>query len=135
MINKVCVLLVASLIISEFHSIIAFLFPSCNIVERDLFLSPNYHNKITASWYIYELCEIASKTIWALVIFEIGNRISDKLAKVSIAFIWYYVSQSIFYMWNRNTSFFNNFCVYICMGVVIFLIFKPDRPQGKYRSF
>lgn len=134
MITRICILLLLSLALTEVYRIVYFFDNSTAITEYNLFLSASYHKSITVLWYIYELCSILSNAIWAFVVFKIASKISSKLANVSLVFMWYYVSQSFFYAWNRNTSFFNNFCIYVCMGTVIFFILKPEKHQGKYRN-
>lgn len=128
-------LLLFGLLLSEVQTIVYFLYPQSATIEYDLFLSKTYHLKMSSLWYIYELSNILNKIIWAYVFCRITEKISWMLFKIAIVFLVYEFTQFFFYIWDRNTSFISNLCVYFAMGFIILEILIPEKKRAKVRSF
>jgi hypothetical protein len=128
-------LLLFGLFLSEVQTIVYFLYPASATIEYDLFLSKTYHLKMSALWYIYELSNILNKIIWAYVFCRIAERVSWMLFKIAIVFLVYEFTQFFFYLWDRNTSFISNLCVYFAMAFIILEILIPEKKRAKVRSF
>ena len=131
---QLIILLFSGLAICEIYRLVYWKWPQTATIEYDLFLAKNYKEKITVLWYMYELGNFINRSIWAFVLTIAAKKISYRLSKVSLVFLWYYIIESAFYIYDRNTSYFRNFTMYICMISVTILLFIPLKPTGKYRS-
>lgn len=129
------VLLLTGKLICELHGLIYWLWPQTATLEFDLFLSPNYHQKISILWYIFELTNILKDVICDFAFYKAATLLSNKLSKSLIVFFFADVLQAIFYAWNRNTSFFNNYILYIYVIGILLLILIPDKTNGKVKQF
>lgn len=131
---QMVILLFIGLGLSEISSLIYFLWPNTAKIEFDLFLDRAYKQKLTVLWYIFELGQILNRILWAYAFCRISERISHKLHIVSVIFFWYYISQFLFYVWNRNTSFMANYFLYTAMGLIFIEMFVPNKKMAKIKS-
>jgi hypothetical protein len=131
---KLTVLLFIGLALSEVHKLVYFIWPQSSVLEYDLFLSKTYHEKITVSWYVYELGAIFEKMIWATVLCKIAPLLSLKFFKVCVVFLIYSGSQLLFYIYNRNTSFASNYFLYVCMACISYVVIFDSRWKSKYKG-
>jgi hypothetical protein len=129
-----CILLIG-LSLSEAQRVVYFIYPQSATIEYDLFLSKNYHLKMSALWYIFEISNILNRIIWAYVLCRVVEKVSFTLFKIAIVFLVYQFTQFFFYIWDRNTSFISNLCVYFAMGFIILEILIPEKKRAKVRSF
>ena len=122
----------SGILLSELPVIIHRLYPQTAEIEYNLFLDKGCAQKITVLWYLYELSALVNRMIWAYAFCKVALLISERLFKVGMTFVFYYASQFVLYVWNRNSSGFSNLCVIICISFVLyFLILWPDKKKGK----
>lgn len=131
---RIAVILVASLVIGDLHSVIWKIWPQTEFITYDLFWSKNFHLKLNVLWYIYELGNLLNKMIWSYVVASVGLRISAKIFWIGIIFLGYWFTQFFFYMWDRNTSFVSNVVVYCFILAEIAMIFIPEKRLAKIIS-
>lgn len=120
-------LLFLGMLLGELHQVVYFYYPETAVIEYALWLDKSYVEKITVLWYLFELSNIIDKVIWAFVLAKISMMVSRRLFKVCVVFIFYYLTQFGFYIWNRNTSAWANNIIYLYMVCIVIYIFIPDR--------
>lgn len=131
MIIKWTILLLIGLAFCEAHSFVLWLYPKTFYLEYNLYLDKSYKMKINVLWYLYELANILNRAIWCYVLYDVSKRVSKKFSRVAAIFMFYQSTQILFYIWNRNTSFLNNYFVYSCMVLCIIALFLPGKRQSK----
>lgn len=124
-------LLCLALALCEIHMVVLKFYPIESSKEYAFWLDKNHKEKISSVWYIYEVSNILSKLIWAFCFSKVADLVSHRLSKVLIVFIIYYITQLIFYVWDRNTLLFSNLIVYIYVGMAILFLFIPAKRGGK----
>lgn len=134
LIIQVVILLFLGLGLSEISSLIYWLYPQTAIIQYDLFLDRGYKQKLTVLWYIYELTNILDRILWAYCFCRISELASRKLFFVCMIFFWYRISQFLFYVWNRNTSFMANYVLYTSMALIIVELLWTNKKTGKIKS-
>lgn len=131
----ITIMFLSGIFLSELPVIIHKLYPQTAEIEYSLFLDNKVEQKITVLWYLYEISDLLNRMIWAYAFCKLASFISVKLFKVGMTFVFYYASQFVLYLWNRNSSGISNWCVIGCIIFVLyFLIFWPDREKGKLKS-
>lgn len=128
----IVLLFLFGLLLSELPIIIYKLYPETSDIQYNLFW--NSDEKITVLWYIYELSSISNRIIWAFVFCKISIRVSEKLFKIGVVFLGYHISQFVFYMMNRNTTFLSNIIIYLCVILTLIFLVIPDKNRYKYKS-
>lgn len=131
----IIILLLIGKLIPELHGLIYYLYPETSTIEYDLFWSKNYHEKISVLWYIFELTHIMKDIIWDFAFFKIAQLISTRLSKGLIVFFFADVIQAFLYAWDRNTTYFNNYILYIYVICILIIIFLPNKKNGKVKQF
>lgn len=122
--------LLLGLALSEIHMFILKFYPQTAIIERSFWLDKNHNEKISLVWYVYEVSNILNRMIWVFCFASVANLISHRLCNVIIVFFFYYLTQFLFYIWDRNTVLFSNFIVYLYMLIaIVFLQGKRLRQQ------
>lgn len=116
---KIGLILFCGLLLTCAHVVIRWIFPLTAFQKYDLFISPNYHEKITILWYVYEITAIFYRFLWAYILCEIGLKYNIKLFKIGFVFLIYYFIDGLMYMWNRNSYALANFILYGLMGIAI----------------
>ncbi len=132
--RNIAILLFFGLLLSTSYKLVSFLYPNTAVIEYRLWLNKNHKETITVLWYMYELSGIINRLIWAYALCQVAANIYNKLFKISIVFLCYYISQLILYLWDRNSTPFYNYVIYIAMAEVLYNILKPEKKQGKYVS-
>lgn len=132
--TRLILLLFIGILLCEFHGAIFLFWPETANIKYNLWLDKSYKENITVLWYTYELGNILDRVIWAYVLCKIAEVISYKLFKVCIVFFVYYITQFAFYVWNRGTSYFANYMVYLYMACIIIILLIPDKKTGKFIS-
>ncbi len=119
----------------EFHLIVYLIWPQTATITCDIWLDKTYHQVMTVQWYLYSMCEYIENLIWAVSASMMATIISYQLYKITLVFVVFYVTQFCFYCWDRNTSLWDNFWVYLFMGIAIIYAIIPDKKkhEGKYR--
>lgn len=129
------ILLFISLMVGEVHGVVYYFYPETANIEYELWLDKKYNEKITVLFYIYELCHILERLIWAYVLCKVGAYyMSGILFSSGVVFFCYYVTQFALYVWNRNTSYFANYLIYLCMACIIIILLIPEKKQGIYKD-
>lgn len=128
---RVTVALLFGLLLCETQSIVRILYPETEVQEYSLWLSNNYKEKITLLWYMYEMAGILNRAIWIFCFAMTAKMVSYRLFKILFLFFCYEMTQFLFYIYNRNSSFFSNIILYIYMGLAIIFLLTPDKKQGK----
>lgn len=131
----ITLMFLSGILLSELPTIIHRVYPQTAEIEYNLFLDKSREQKITVLWYLYELAALINRMIWAYTFCKVAALISERLFKVGMTFVFYYASQFVLYVWNRNSSGLSNLFVIICIVFVLyFLIFMPDKKKGKLKS-
>lgn len=128
---KISALLIFSILITELHTLVYYIFPITANVQINLWIDRSYDNPVTVLWYIYELMNILRDAIWCYAFAMVATMVSYRLYKVLIIIFFYHITQLLFYVWNRNTSLFSNIIVYFYMSLAIIYLFIPDKKDGK----
>lgn len=135
LIIQVVILLFIGLGLPEISTIVYWFNPHTTNIEFDLFLDRSYRQKLNVLWYIYELSTTLKWIIFSYVFCRVSQLVSHKLFVVAMIFFWYHVTQFLFYVWNRNTSFMANYVLYISMALIIVELLLPNKKISKYKSF
>jgi hypothetical protein len=130
-------LLLLGLALHEISNVIAYINPDAeNIYPEHLYLDRNYKQpKISVLYFFYELTPYIDNVIKSIISYKMAALISYKLSKVFLVFIGLYVTQIWFYVYDRNTSLFANYCLYTAICLICLSIILPDKEMGRYRKF
>lgn len=129
---------------------------TASIYPKNLYFDKHYDQpEISVAYFIYELCPYISNIINAVIFYAVVGLAANifqsiigiskvvnkyaiilaatdfflKLKKVSFWFVIYYVIEALFYVWNRNTSGFNNLVVIALILVVLLQIILIDKSK------
>lgn len=80
---------------------------------------------------MFEMENILVWVIWFFAFAKVARLVSYKLFYILLVYVGYFITQFAFYIWNRNTSLFSNFIVYLYMAVSIIMLFLPTKKGGK----
>lgn len=130
---RVGIVLIVAILIPDFWVLIDFFWPETANTEYDLWLSSTYHEKLNALWYFYGVGSYISRLLFALVVSKVASLVSFKLYKVSLTIVVFYIIQFAFWLWNKNTSVWANYIVYLVIICCIVHLLIPDKQQAKYR--
>ena len=96
----------------------------------NLWWDKDYNEPLNALWYISGIGAYLSKVLFVYGASKLAGLYNIKLHKISIVFVFYYITQFGFWLWSKNTSVWANFWVYLCMAIAtVYLII----PSSKYR--
>lgn len=132
--KQLSVLLFLGIMCCNISSVIYVFWPETAKIEYILWLDKGHKQKLSVLWYIFELSNILNDFIWTFVLSKVAYKVSYRLFHVSLVFMAYRVTQFYFYVWNRNTTVWSNYIVYLFMALVLIYIFLPERQLGKYRD-
>lgn len=130
---RIGIVLMVAILIPDFWVLVDFVYPETASMEYDLWLSNTYHEKLNALWYFYGVGSYLSRLLFALIVSKIASLVSFKLYKVSITVVIFYIIQFAFWLYNKNTSVWANYLVYLAIICVIIHLIIPDKHQAKYR--
>lgn len=123
-------LLFAGILICEIPGFIYFFWPETATIKYNLYLNKKYQDEVSVLWYTYDLSNITDRFIWAYCFCKIATERSRLLFKAMLVFMAYRVTEFGFYMWNRNSSYFNSVITYLYMLCLLILIFN-DKKEAK----
>lgn len=129
-VRNITLLIVCVPLLCEFHTVLGIYYPEINIRQYDLWLSKNYHEQITVAYYLYELENILAWVIWFFAFAKVAKLVSYRLFNVILIFVLYFITQLLFYVWNRNTSFTSNLITYLYMALAVIFLFLPGKSKG-----
>lgn len=107
--------------------------PSISKATYNLWWDKDYNEPLNALWYIAGIGAYLSKIMFVLGTSKLASLYSFKLYKVSLVFVAYYITQFAFWLWNKNTSIWANFLVYLCVIIAFIYLLIPEKKEGKYR--
>lgn len=128
---KISTALLVSILLCDTHIFIYYKFRETADIGCDLFLDPTYHYEQTILYYIHDLMLMFKDIVWAFCFAKVADLVSHKLYRVLIVMFSFHLTQFVFYVWNRNTTFISNIIVYIYIVVAIVCLFLPDKKGGK----
>lgn len=122
-------------VLMDAHIIVLLLRPEIAKIKCDLWLDKSFSQAVTVQWYLYGMGRYGAELVWAIAFSKIANLVSFRLYKVSLIFVLCFVTQFWFYCWNRNSSMWANFWVYLCMvcAIIYILIPEKEKKESKYR--
>lgn len=133
---KVAVCLLIGLLLQEASGLVYSVWPETeHIYFSNLYLDKGYKQPITVLYFIYELMPYLKDALFFYVLSIVLVKISSKLYYISLVFFGYYCVQACFYIWDRNTSYFRNFCVYICIAWVLMELLIRSKKEGRIINF
>lgn len=128
---KIGLSLMIALAICELHTIIYKIKPSTKeVILNNVYLEKSYNQPIKLLYFLYELTPYFKDLIWAIVAYFMAKRISFRLSQIMVIFVFYYIFQVLFYVWDRNTSFLRNYVVYTTMALIMLQIALPEKKKG-----
>lgn len=128
---KIGLSLMIALAICELHTIIYKIKPSTKeVILNNVYLEKSYNQPIKLLYFLYELTPYFKDLIWAIVAYFLAKRISFRLSQIMVIFVFYYIFQVLFYVWDRNTSFLRNYVVYTTMALIMLQIALPEKKKG-----
>lgn len=128
---KIGLSLMIALAICELHTIIYKIKPSTKeVILNNVYLEKSYNQPIKLLYFLYELTPYFKDLIWAIVAYFMAKRISFRLSQIMVIFVFYYIFQVLFYVWDRNTSFLRNYVVYTTMALIMLQIALPENKKG-----
>lgn len=129
---RLILLLFFGKLVCQLHLLVYMFWPETASIKYNLYLSKESTQNITVLYYLYELTGILKDVILNYVLYQAASYFSWKLSKAMVVFFACEVVQFLFYIWNRNTSFWSDNIVYIFMAFILIIIFLPDKPTAKY---
>lgn len=122
-------------LLMDAHVIVLYIRPEIATIKCDLWLDNGFSQSVTVQWYLYGIGRYIAELLWAIAFSKIANLVSYRLYKVSLVFVFCFVTQFWFYCWNRNSSIWANIWVYLCMicSIVYILFPEKNKKEGKYR--
>ncbi len=132
---KSTLLFLSGFVLMDAHIVILFFRPEIAQIERDLWIDKDFNQAVTIQWYLYGMGRYLAELVWAIAFSKIANLVSYRLYKVSLIFVLCFITQFWFYCWNRNSSIWANFWVYLCMicSIIYILIPEKHKKEGMYR--
>ena len=123
-------ILIIGLALTESDYLLAWIIPSTNLIAVDgMYVS--YHKPVTPRYYVYELSDFVYKAVRSFVLCIVARDWSYRFYLVCCIFLFFDITQVLFYFINRNTDYFNNIIVYAVMAVMIFSWGKPFKRLAK----
>lgn len=134
-ITRLILVLLLGLGLHEVSNLIFYFNPNtANIYPEHLYLDRGYQQpKISVLYYFYELTPYIDNVIKSAISYRIAVTISPRLGMVFLVFVGLYLTQVLFYVWDRNTSILANYCLYSAIFLICMSIIYPDKEVGKYR--
>lgn len=127
----IVIVLLLGLALTELHVFVYHYWKATAKLEWHGWIDKNYKEKVTVLYFLYEIEPIFKNIIWTTIMAIGANIISPPIRNVLIVFILYYFTQLAFYLYNRNTSEFANFIVYIYSGIAIVAFCIPNKKGAK----
>lgn len=129
------ILLFTGFILCEITGIVYLIWPETgSTYYSDLYLNSSFKEKITVLYFLYELMPYLKDAIFFFVLSKVTAGVDRRINSISLVLMWYSFLQALFYVWDRNTSYLRTLCVYVCAAVIVFLILRQVKKQGKYRT-
>ncbi len=130
---QIGIIWVISVLIVDIWVVFQKFIPGIGETTYNLWWDKDYNEPLNALWYIAGVGAYLSKVMFVCGASKLASLYSFKLYKVSIVFVGYYITQFGFWLYNKNTSIWANFLVYLCVGCTIVYLLIPEKKEGKYR--
>jgi hypothetical protein len=123
-------ILIIGLALTEVDYLLVWIAPSTDLIPVDgMYVS--YHKPVTPRYYVYEFTDFVYKMARSFVLCIVARNWSYRFYLVCCIFLFFDMTQVLFYLINRNTDYFNNVIVYTIMAVMIFIWAKPFKKLAK----
>lgn len=110
-----------SIALCDLHLFVGWLWPETYEVRYRLWLSSSYKEDLSVVWYLYELELCFAHMAWSFIICML---VPVEYRRVTWVFFLYFISQFLFYIWNRNTAVVSNMALYWAMGLSLYFLVK-----------
>ena len=126
--NTRCVILaIIALLITDAWVLVKSFWPKTEDILCNLWLDKEYNVPLNVLWYIHGIGLYIAKIIWSIILLMLASKINLRLKRVFGAVTLYYCLQFYFWLYNKNTSVFANFIVYIYIIPIILFLIIPER--------
>lgn len=129
--NAIICFLIIGVLITEYHT---YLFHKWSFTEKLIaskWMDENHNEKIPFLYFMYEIEPLLKEIIWTTLFSIVAGYKFKRVRNVLIVFIFYYCTQLWFYLYNRNTSLFANFIVYLYMFLAILASLIQTKKKAK----
>lgn len=137
---RVSILLIIAIIIPDVWVLVHARWPETENITINVWFSKSYREylvkekqELSVLWYIYGVGSYVSKVLFAYCFSKVAALISFRLFKVSVIVVIFHIIQFAFWLWNKNTSVWSNYLVYLFIILIIIHLIIPDKRQAKYR--
>lgn len=89
---------------------------------------------LTLSYFLYELFPYLFNVIVFALWYWSVKEIYIKLSRILLVFLGYFIAETFFYWFDRNTSLITNWVLFTALAWVIVELSLPDKKTGKYRT-
>lgn len=120
-------LLLAGILFSEMHQLVARLFPPSLHMQVDLFIKRGFSLKQGLLWYVHDTGDDIEWILFTFAFARIAIRVSDKLFKIAMLYFFYKCTQVPLYYWDYRQNVWTQYTLYALLFLFVVFWVLPDK--------